>query len=272
MNILGNNSSKLNEVIFENRNKAYGAYAIREAYSDSLTKSILCLSGLVILLFGSVFAYNKINALPTDEKGIVFDDSNIKPLVYETTVEMKPLDLPVEKPAVAATAPAGGMPLRIVDNEVLTNTTTVNMNNPVSGVGSATATGVAPVGPETSTVTTTATVAGTTATTSTEAVVFAEEMPEFEGGNTGLMQYVSRNVVYPQLAKEAGVQGIVYVSFVVSETGKVEGAKVLKGIGLGCDEEVLRVINKMPQWKKPGKNAGHAVKVRFNIPVSFKLH
>jgi protein TonB len=143
------------------------------------------------------------------------------------------------------------------------------MNNPVSGVGTETATGTAAVGPETSTVTTIAVVAATTATT--EAVVFAEEMPEFEGGNTGLMNYVARNVVYPELAKEAGKQGIVYVSFIVNETGKVEGAKVLKGIGLGCDEEVLRVINKMPQWKKAGKNGGHPVKVRFNIPVSFKL-
>jgi protein TonB len=267
MNILGNNSSKLNDVIFENRNKAYGAYAIREAYSDSLKKSILCLSGLVILLFGSVFAYNKINAIPTNENGIVIDDSGIKPLIYETIVEMKPLETPVQA-AAAATAPTGGMPLRIVDAEP-TNTTTINMNNPVSGVGTETATGTAAVGPETSTVTTIAVVAATTATT--EAVVFAEEMPEFEGGNTGLMNYVARNVVYPELAKEAGKQGIVYVSFIVNETGKVEGAKVLKGIGLGCDEEVLRVINKMPQWKKAGKNGGHPVKVRFNIPVSFKL-
>jgi protein TonB len=269
MNILGNNSSKLNEIIFENRNKAYGAYAIREAYSDSLKKSILCLSGLVILLFGSVFAYNKINAIPIDDGVITFDDPNLKPLIYEMKVDLTPPETPVQA-AAAATAPSGAIPTRIIDNPAPTNTTTVNMENPISGVGSPTATGTAPLGPDASTVTTIAVVAATTATTS-EVVVFAEEMPEFEGGNTGLMNYVARNVVYPELAKEAGKQGIVYVSFVVNETGKVEGAKVLKGIGLGCDEEVLRVINKMPQWKKPGKNGGHAVKVRFNIPVSFKL-
>jgi protein TonB len=269
MNILGNNSSKLNEVIFENRNKAYGAYAIREAYSDSLKKSILYLSSLVMLLFGSVFAYNKINAVPADEKGIVIDDSNIKPLIYETEVHMKPLETPVENTEVAATAPTGGMPLRIVDTET-TNTVTANMN-PVSGVGTETATGVAATGTETSTATATLSIAGTTASAPAETVVFADEMPEFEGGNAGLMQYVARNIVYPEVAKEVGAQGTVYVSFVVNEVGKVESAKVLKGMGLGCDEEVLRVINKMPQWKKPGKNAGHAVKVRFNIPVAFKL-
>ena len=99
MNILGNNSSKLNEVIFENRNKAYGAYAIRESYSDSLKKSILCLSGLVILLFGSVFAYNKINAIPTDDPALIFADPNIEQFVY-TEVDMKPLETPVEKPEI----------------------------------------------------------------------------------------------------------------------------------------------------------------------------
>jgi len=271
MNILGNNSGKLNDVIFENRNKAYGAYAIRAAYNDSLKKSILFLSGLVILVFGSVFAYNKINAIPADEKGIIIDDSGLKPLVYETEVNMKPLETPVEKPAVAATAPAGAIPTRIVDNSAETNTTTVNMTNPVNGVGSATATGVSPVGTETATTNATLTAAVTSTATTSEPVVFAEEMPEFEGGNAGLMNYVAKSIVYPEVAKEVGAQGTVYVSFVVNEVGKVESAKVLKGIGLGCDEEVLRVINKMPQWKKPGKNGGHPVKVRFNIPVAFRL-
>ena len=271
MNILGNNPGKLNEVIFENRNKAYGAYAIRASYNDALKKSIFYLSGMVTLLFGSVFVYNRINAVPLQEKVIELNDPVLDPLTYEMKVDLTPLETPVENTAAAATAPANAIPTRILDAEPV-NTATVNMENPVSGVGSATATGVAPVGTETSTATTTIIAVATTATASTsEAVIFAEEMPEFEGGSDGLMQYVARNVVYPELAKEAGVQGIVYVSFVVSETGKVESSKVLKGIGLGCDEEVLRVINKMPQWKKPGKNAGHAVKVRFNIPVAFKL-
>ena len=270
MNILGNNSGKLNEVVFENRNKAYGAYAIRASYNDALKKSILCLSGMVTLLFGSVFVYNKINAIPGKENVIILNDPILEPLTYEMKVDLTPPEAPAEKAATAATAPANAIPTRIVDADPV-NTATVNMENPVSGVGSATATGVAPTGPETSTATTVSSVVNTASVSTSEAVIFAEEMPEFEGGNDGLMQYVARNIVYPQLAKEAGVQGIVYVSFVVSETGKIESSKVLKGIGLGCDEEVLRVINKMPQWKKPGKNAGHPVKVRFNIPVSFRL-
>ena len=270
MNILGNNSSKLNNVIFENRNKAYGAYEIRESYTDSLKKSMLCLAGLVTLLFGSIFIYNKINAISSEEKMLVLNDPNIEPYEYVTEINNKPLETQVENTAAAAAAPKGGMATRIIDNAAVTATT--NINNPVSGVGSATATGVSTApGPDVSTVTISNPPGSSTPSVSTEVVIFAEEMPDFDGTATGLMKYVSSGIVYPEIAKEAGIQGIVYVSFVVNENGKVEAAKVLKGIGLGCDEEVLRVINKMPTWKKPGKNADHPVKVRFNIPVSFKL-
>ncbi len=80
-----------------------------------------------------------------------------------------------------------------------------------------------------------------------------------------------QNIVYPDFAREIGKEGTVHVSFVVNEVGNVEGVKVLKGIGYGCDEEVVRVIGKMPRWKKVGKNGGHPVKVRFTIPVSFRI-
>lgn len=96
-------------------------------------------------------------------------------------------------------------------------------------------------------------------------------MPEFEGGAVALMRFVAQNISYPEVAKIINKEGVVYVSFTVNELGYVEHAKVMRGIGFGCDEEVLRVVSKMPRWKKAGRNAGHPVKVRYNIPVSFKL-
>lgn len=269
MNILGNNANKLNDVIFENRNKSYGAYAIRSSYNDSLKKSLLFLTSLVSLLFGSVILNNKMNANAIIEQPNIIDDLAAETLTYSTTVDMKPPVIePVQNTAAAATAPSGGMPTQIVD--VLTNTTTVNVENPVSGVGTETATGTAPVGPETST-TTIFHIESAPTTATSEIVVIAEEMPEFEGGVAGLMRYIGQNVVYPPVAREIGKEGTVYVSFVVNEVGSVENVKVVRGIGYGCDEEVVRVVGKMPKWKKVGKNAGHPVKVRFNIPVSFKL-
>lgn len=268
MNILGNNSSKLNEVIFENRNKNYGAYAIRQSYNDSLIKSILCLSSVIALVFGSAFAYNKATKEPISEKLLIFSDPSLDPVEYVTKVDITPVTEPAQ--SAPAAAPQGAIiSSNIVDNAT-EPTTPTNVENSINGVGSPSATGVSLTGPETSTVTSISVVA-TTSPAVSEVVFVADEMPEFDGGASGLLRYVSQNIVYPTGAREIGIEGVVYVSFVVNESGNVEGAKVMKGVGYGCDEEVIRVVSKMPRWKKVGKNAGHPVKVRFNIPVAFKI-
>ncbi len=269
MNILGNNSSKLNEVIFENRNKNYGAYAIRQSYNDSIMKSLICLSSMIALVFGSAFVYNKATKEPSIEKLTILNDPALDPIEYTTKVDITPITEPVQNTAAAATAPAGAIATVITD-DAPEPTTPTNLSTPISGVGTETATGASPVGPETSTVTNISVVA-TPSPMITEVLAFADEMPEFEGGVVGLMRYVKQNISYPSVAREIGIEGIVYVSFVVNESGNVESAKVMKGIGYGCDEEVIRVVGKMPRWKKAGRNAGHPVKVRFNIPVAFKL-
>lgn len=269
MNILGNNAAKLNEVIFDKRNKNYGAYAIRSEYNDSLRKSLMVVSGFVLLLFASVMAYNKYNAKSENEKVVLVDDIKIETFDFNTEVDLTPIvEQPVEN-AAASAAPDGGIATRIVDGAVETGT--VNLENPLNGQGPVDATGTS----LTSSVVTTNTVATeaptNTVVASKEPLVFAEEMPEFEGGVAGIMRYVGQNISYPEGAKIVGKEGTVYVSFVVNEVGNVENVKVMKGIGYGCDEEVVRVITKMPRWKKVGKNNGQPVKVRFNIPVAFRL-
>ena len=97
-----------------------------------------------------------------------------------------------------------------------------------------------------------------------------EEMPAFPGGEAKLMEYVAKNVKYPQIARETGVQGRVYVNFVVEPDGSVSNVSVLRGIGGGCDEEAVRVVKNMPKWK-PGKQRGKAVRVSYMLPVNFKL-
>ena len=106
----------------------------------------------------------------------------------------------------------------------------------------------------------------------TEEKIFTivEEMPEFPGGQEALFKYLGKSIDYPQMAADAGIQGVVYVTFVVDNDGKVKGARVLKGIGGGCDEEALRVVNNMPKWS-PGKQRGKSVKVQYNLPIRFTL-
>lgn len=97
-----------------------------------------------------------------------------------------------------------------------------------------------------------------------------EEMPSFPGGEQKLMEYVAKNVKYPQIARETGIQGRVFVNFVVEPDGSVSHVSVLRGIGGGCDEEAMRVVKSMPKWK-PGKQRGKAVRVQYMLPVNFKL-
>ena len=97
-----------------------------------------------------------------------------------------------------------------------------------------------------------------------------EEMPEYPGGEKKLLEYVGKSVKYPQIARESGIQGRVFVNFVIEPDGSVSNVKVLRGIGGGCDEEAVRVIKSMAKWK-PGKQRGKAVRVSYTLPVNFKL-
>lgn len=94
--------------------------------------------------------------------------------------------------------------------------------------------------------------------------------PEFPGGMEALTKYLSENIKYPEQAKKDKIQGKVYISFVVEKDGSVADAKVLRGIGGGCDEEALRVVNAMPKWT-PGKQRNTPVRVQYNLPIVFKL-
>ncbi|MDZ7742346.1 MAG: energy transducer TonB [Bacteroidota bacterium] len=105
-----------------------------------------------------------------------------------------------------------------------------------------------------------------------EAEIFSvvESMPEFPGGQTALFKFLQQNIDYPEIAKESGIQGRVFVTFVVETDGSVTDVRILRGIGGGCDEEALRVVKSMPKWN-PGKQRGKPVRVQFNLPVKFTL-
>ena len=105
-----------------------------------------------------------------------------------------------------------------------------------------------------------------------EAEIFkvVEEMPEFPGGAAKMMEYIQKNIKYPMMARESDIQGRVFVNFVVEPDGSITNVTVMRGIGGGCDEEALRVVQSMPNWK-PGKQRGSAVRCSFTVPIIFKL-
>ena len=103
-----------------------------------------------------------------------------------------------------------------------------------------------------------------------EVFLVVEVEPQFEGGLEALYKYLAENIKYPEQAKSDGIQGRVFVRFVIEADGSVTNAQVLRGIGGGCDEEALRVVEAMPKWT-PGMQQGKPVRVQFNLPITFKL-
>jgi protein TonB len=97
-----------------------------------------------------------------------------------------------------------------------------------------------------------------------------EEKPEFPGGEAAMFQWISKNIKYPEIAKENGIQGKVFVQFVIGKDGKVSDVQVVRGVDPSLDKEAVRVIQSMPAWK-PGKQRGKPVKVSFQLPINFKL-
>jgi protein TonB len=104
-----------------------------------------------------------------------------------------------------------------------------------------------------------------------EFFMVVENMPEFPGGDLGLMKYIQKNVKYPVIAKEYNITGKVYVSFIVDKSGSVTNVKVVRGVDKNLDAEAVRVVKSLPKYK-PGKQRGKAVRVMFTIPINFTLN
>ena len=104
-----------------------------------------------------------------------------------------------------------------------------------------------------------------------EFFMVVENMPEFPGGDLGLMKFIQKNVRYPAIAKEYNITGKVYVSFIVDKQGSVTNVKIVRGVDKILDAEALRVVSLLPKYK-PGKQRGKAVRVMFTIPINFTLN
>jgi protein TonB len=262
MKIVINDSQKLNEIVFANRNKSYGAYAIRAAYNSTVLKSLFIVSSTVFLFAIGVYIFTKV----TDEGSTLYLGTNDS----VTTVNFKPLE---EKKPEPAKEPQGGKKTSGVATRINDTTTVeekpeldpnVNLNPNGNPNSTGTLTGIGE-----------GTLAVNTPTVEEKPeppTAFPPQEPEFEGGISALMSFIKRNTVYPELAREIGREGTVYATFIINEQGEVESAKIMKGIGGGCDEEASRVVNKIPKFKKPGRNeAGKPIKTIFNVPFVFKL-
>lgn len=104
-----------------------------------------------------------------------------------------------------------------------------------------------------------------------EILIAVEENPEFPGGTAALMAYLRKNIKYPAICRENNIQGKVIVTFVVNKDGSIVDVEVAKGVNPALDKEAVRVISQMPNWQ-PGRQLGRPVRVRYSVPVNFRLN
>jgi protein TonB len=246
----------LEEIVFKTRNKDYGAYVLGKKYQK------YTLIALVIGIFtiGGVVAYPVISAMLSKNRIIK----------ENTTVGVEMLNVPKEElpppPPPPPPPPDAVQQQRFVAPKVTTDSvvTTMAINDdlnakPNTEAPAAEAIVVEEAKPHV-----------IEQEAPKEIFTVVEEQPTYPGGDEARIKFLQDNMKYPEEAKELGVQGKVFVTFVVEVDGSITDVKVLRGIGSGCDDEAIRVVKSMPKWV-PGKQRGVPVRVQFNLPINFKL-
>ncbi len=271
MNNINLSSQAWCDLVFEGKNKDYGAYAIRLDSSNRHLKALFIVTalGLTALLAGNVISKNK------DTSTSIIDKNYGEVTITEyrekdpDKVEIPQMTIPEPPKSIASSiafSPPVIAPDDIVDPESLMPTQD-QLNNTNAVIATVTHQGTTD-GPE-----------GVLITDVEPQIVappvekiytHVEQMPSYPGGEAALMSFLKNNLVYPTMAQEIGIEGTVIVRFVVNTDGSVGEVEILRSLDSGCDREAMRVIKKMSKWV-PGKQNGVEVKVYHTLPIRFRL-
>jgi protein TonB len=243
------------EIIFENRNKEYGAFDLRRRYEAVTSFSILGGSTLaaILLLLISTSIPDEVSANPDPVIFIV-----IKP---DNTIKPDKVEQPEPQKKVRETVPYKYIAPDVVEEDVGINEMMIADFATDSIKDGEIADSTDPGNYDLVII---------DSETEMEPVIFVEEQPLFPGGNDALLKYISESTVYPQEALDNNIQGKVFIKFAVWADGSVKRIEVVKGVHPLLDQEALRVVTSLPRWS-PGKQNGKPVPVWFFVPVTFQL-
>jgi protein TonB len=255
------------DLLFKKRNQEYGAFELRKDSSRRHRVGIIAALVLLILVIFVPILYKQIIEKVKDRNVEVTTLSNIE---IEKKVE-KPKDIIIEKPAPPLKSSIKFTPPVIKpdeevqeDEEIKTQEELINtdVNISVADVKGTDEENGQDIGDLNNMI------VGEDTTSTPYAVV--EQMPEFPGGEAALQRYLKNSIKYPNIAMENGIQGKVYVGFVVERNGSISNVRIARGVDASIDKEAMRVIRLMPKWI-PGKQNGEPVRVSFTAPINFAL-
>lgn len=254
------------DLLFKGRNQGYGAFELRKDSSRRHKWGIIAALIFLALIIFVPILYKQIIEKGKERNVDVTTLSNIQIEKVE-----KPKDIVIEKPApplkssIKFTPPVIKPDEEVQDDEQIKTQeelTKADMNISVADVKGTDEVNGADIGDLNNQI------VGEDTISAPYQVV--EQMPEFPGGELALQKYLRSSVKYPAIALENGIQGKVYVSFVVDRDGGISNAKIARGIDASIDKEALRVVKAMPKWI-PGKQNGETVRVSFTLPINFTL-
>ncbi|MEP6794789.1 MAG: energy transducer TonB [Saprospiraceae bacterium] len=265
--------TSMDDIVFDGRNKSYGAFQLRKLYDKHMSKAMITGMLFFLLVVTSPQIIRMIKGfLPNTKDELVMKEVTLaEPPPIDPKKPPPPPPPKVDPPPikdqikfvppvvkkdeeVKEEEPPPPTVEEIKDKEIATET----KKGDESGVDASLAEPDAPPAPVLE------------EAKEEEPFTYVEQMPTFPDGTEAMYKYIYAQIKYPAIARENGISGQVIIQFVVSKDGDIQKAKVVRGIGGGCNEEALRVVNGMPRWKA-GKHNGRAVPVTFTLPIKFVL-
>jgi protein TonB len=255
------------DLLFKDRNQGYGAFQLRK---DSVRRHrIGIISSIVFLLLVILVPYLYKQILASRKERNV-EVTSLSDIQIEKQLE-KPKDIIIDKPipplksSIKFTPPVIKPDEEVQEDEEIKTQeelTKTDMNISVADVKGTDEVNGQDIGDLNNAIVEEDTI--------TPPYNVVEQMPEFPGGESALQRFLTANVKYPSIAAENGVQGKVYVNFVVDRVGAISNVKVVRGVDPAVDKEAVRVVKSMPKWI-PGRQNGEAVRVSFTVPINFVL-
>ncbi len=273
-------SQEWREIVFEGKNKDFGAYVLRATSKARHTKAIVWVIGVVavilvllILSVKGVFARpeEEETAIATEQEVTVFDAEEFEEELQEEEIVLPPEPEEIIAPEEVANSQQVTELLIVQDEEIEEDKQVKNQSDVLENEAQLGTVDVSEgVNDLNKVEVKEQVIAEPVVDDEPVSIAMVEQKPSFPGGEAAMYTWLSQNIVYPPAASEEGVQGRVVVEFVVGKDGSITNARVVRTRHPALDREALRVIQAMPRWI-PGRNNGQPVKVTYTLPVTFRL-